>query len=116
MCENVDDGGLRRSEPTPEVEELEQIDDALVRSPIRRRLLSGEHPITYQFCSSLVCRLGRFWLFKLMLCAWPFDNEGWSYAIVSQICLARMMMKAFDRSSFKIHGFAQGISYAKPHT
>ena len=25
MCENVDDGGLRRSEPTPEVEELEQI-------------------------------------------------------------------------------------------
>ena len=47
MCENVDDGGLRRSEPTPEVEELEQIDDALVRSPIRRRLLSGEHPIAY---------------------------------------------------------------------
>ena len=112
MCENVDDGGLRRSEPTPEVEELEQIDDALVRSPIRRRLLSGEHPITYQFWSSLVCRLGRFWLIKLMLCARPFDNEERSYALVCQICLSPMAKK----ESGSVCGFAQGISYAKPHT
>lgn len=116
MCEKVDDGGLRRSEPTPEVEELEQIVEGQEEELSAADVLSGRPPITYQFCSSLVCRLGRFWLIKLMLCARPFDNEGWSYAIVSQICLARMMMKAFDRTSFKVHGFAQGISYAKPHT
>ena len=31
-----------------------------------------------------------------MLCARPFDNEERSYAVVSQVCLARMMMGAFS--------------------
>lgn len=49
MCEKVDDGGLRRSEPTPEVEELEQIVEGQEEELSAADVLSGRPPITYQF-------------------------------------------------------------------
>jgi len=49
MCENVDDGGLRRSEPTPEVEELKQIVEGQEEELSAADVPSGRPPITYQF-------------------------------------------------------------------